>query len=558
VNVVPWPQKGLTLKFSLGSAFVATVLLTGALLGFVLFGNARKFIREEVKERLKASVAIAAIQIDGEAHARLQSMGDEQSAEYARLQKVLRQMKAKVPSIRFLYTFRKMPAGNVVFVVDAEEDPAELSHLGDVYDDVTPELLATFTAPHRVRVDEDFYTDKWGTWISSYAPFFRANGELEGVLGMDMAADDVIAYENRFLTTVVGIIAGVSVLIAFLGWLFARRISQPLVTLADDMNRIERFDLTETPESKSRIREVVEMEKALDNMKKGLRSFRRYVPSELVADLIGMKQEAVLGAQRRELTIFFSDIANFTALCEKLTPDQLISCLDEYFNVMTGSILSERGTVDKFIGDAVMAFWGAPRLLEDHAVLACRAALQCQRNLDALFETWIERGLPPVTTRIGINTGEVLVGNVGFKERLSYTVLGDDVNLASRLESLNKYYGTRIIISEKTYKAVYARFEARLLDRVVVKGKTEGVRVYELVGEKGGLDKDLRATTKAYNDAMDLYLNRKWAEALAIFDGLALRRPDDRPIAIQRARCAEYVATPPPEDWTGVVVLREK
>jgi len=433
-----------------------------------------------------------------------------------------------------------------------------VSHIGDKYKNVTPALHAAFTAPHRVQVEEEFNTDKWGVWVSSFAPVFRKDGELEAVLGMDMSAAKVVAYERHYLLIISFYSLLACAVIVIFALLLSRRISRPLLNLADDMGRIQHFQLDgETPVT-SIVYEVRNMEHALGNMKKGLRSFRKYVPADLVSELIVFKKEADLGVEKRDLSIFFSDISDFTTLCERMSAEELIQHLDVYFEGMAGAIMEHRGTIDKFIGDAIMAFWGVPGLLDNHAVSACLAALQCQRRLDLIFEKWARGGLPPMKTRIGINTGEALVGNVGYKDRFSYTVLGDPVNIASRLEGLNKFYGTRIIIGESTYSMAESRIEARLLDRVVVKGKTEGVRVYELISEKGDVDPDLRNDLRLFNEAMELSSNRKWSEAVRIFEELTARRPADRPARIQRDRCVGHLASPPPEDWTGVVVLTEK
>jgi adenylate cyclase len=225
---------------------------------------------------------------------------------------------------------------------------------------------------------------------------------------------------------------------------------------------------------------------------------------------------------------------------------------------MSSIILKNHGTIDKYIGDAIMAFWGAPHPLDGHAICACRSALECQWYLERINREWAQEGLPLLHTKIGLNTGQVVVGNFGYEERLNYTAMGDNVNLASRLEGLNKFYGTRIIISESTYAQVSAEFEARMLDVVVVKGKTKGIAIYELVAEKETLSSADKEFLDLFNSGMREYLNRRWENALSCFKETSMKKPEDKPSLIFHKRCSEYLLNAPPGDWTGVVVMEEK
>ena len=194
--------------------------------------------------------------------------------------------------------------------------------------------------------------------------------------------------------------------------------------------------------------------------------------------------EVSLGGSRKEITVFFSDIRGFTAISETISPEELVTIINEYFNLMSRVILEYKGTIDKYIGDAIMAFWGAPLTLEDHAYYACLTALEQKRKLLILQKSWEKRQLPHIDIGIGLNSGYAVVGNMGSSYRMEYTCMGDTVNLASRLEGLNKSYGTSIIISENTYEKVKEKVYARELDRIRVKGKMESVTIYELLGLK--------------------------------------------------------------------------
>jgi adenylate cyclase len=350
----------------------------------------------------------------------------------------------------------------------------------------------------------------------------------------------------------------VSITVAVLGLIFSRKISRPLTLLEQDMQKVQRFDLESNVEIKSHVTEIIKMKSAVDNMKNGLRSFKKYVPSELVADLIRLRKEAVLEAEKREITILFSDIADFTSISEKTPPEQLAENLGDYFRGMTQTIMRNHGTVDKFIGDAIMAFWNAPNQVEHHTLMACRSALECQRFLGELETKWRGTGKPSFVTRIGINSGEAIVGNMGYEERMSYTAIGDNVNLASRLEGLNKYYGTKIILGENAYRQVKDLIVARLVDIVAVKGKKEGIRIYDLMAEKDSTEKKLIDLAADCNRAMEYYLNRQWKQAADLLSECKKHDAVAQSVQIIIERCKAYEALPPSEDWSGLIVMREK
>jgi adenylate cyclase len=292
---------------------------------------------------------------------------------------------------------------------------------------------------------------------------------------------------------------------------------------------------------------------ATHDMTRGLRSFGKYVPADLVREILASGGEAELGGQKASLTIFFTDIADFTTISEGLDPEALVDQLGEYFEAMSSALRQQPpGTLDKFIGDSIMAFWGAPAPNPEHAVTACRSALHCQEHLKELQDKWTREGKPLFHQRIGINTGEVIVGNMGSITRLNYTVVGETVNSASRFEGLNKVYGTRIIIGENTRELVKEQFVARPLDLVSVKGSAKGVRIYELMAETSGADEHVREIARFAATALDLYLARRWDEARAWYGKILELDPADRPAGIIYERCRLYLENPPPFDWSGI------
>ena len=283
------------------------------------------------------------------------------------------------------------------------------------------------------------------------------------------------------------------------------------------------------------------------------------MPTELVRTLVSQGVEARPGGHQQTLTVIFTDIAGFTGISEKLG-DRVVPVVAEYLEAVSAAVLYHRGTIDKFIGDGVMAFWGAPVPNERHAVDACAAALECQRLL-ALQRAEAERcgGGTPLRMRIGINTGRMLVGNIGSSERLSYTVIGDPVNVASRLEALGKIYGVDIIIGEDTRIAAGDAIIVRRLDRVSVYGRTGGLAIYELLGMAEGAGAKVSEWVRSYEAGLAAYENRSWSEAIKLLESAtASRGAVDRPSEILLERCRMYLADPPPDDWTPISVRESK
>jgi adenylate cyclase len=287
--------------------------------------------------------------------------------------------------------------------------------------------------------------------------------------------------------------------------------------------------------------------------------FEKYVDASVVDKLIENPELMALGGEERELTILFTDIQGFTTMSEKLTPNELVKLLNELLDDLSMIIFKNRGTIDKYIGDAIMAFWGAPVPDEEHAYHACVAALEMQRELKKLRDRWKKQGRPEIRMRVGINTGKVIVGNMGSKVKFNYTVVGDDVNLASRLEGANKQYGTSIMLGESTYKKVKDKVIVRELDLLVVKGKTEPVRVYELIGlVNDSLPDDMKKFIEIYHKALKLYRSKEWDKAIEEFSKAIEINPDDYTSKLYIKRSAHFKKFPPPDDWNGVFVMETK
>lgn len=277
-----------------------------------------------------------------------------------------------------------------------------------------------------------------------------------------------------------------------------------------------------------------------------------------LARLVSERPELLaLGGDKRELTVLFSDIRGFTTISEGLEPEALVDLLNTYLGAMTDLVFASDGTLDKYIGDAIMAFWSAPVAQPDHAARACRTALDMITTLRELGERWKQQGLPELDIGIGLNSGPMVVGNMGSARRLNYTVMGDNVNLGSRLEGLNKKYGTHIIASEFTLQAVADQFVARELDLVRVKGKHLPVRIYEILGTAEARVR-WQGLVDRFDSGLKAYRSQRWDEATATFEAVLRDYAGDKPAQLYLKRCAEMRATPPGADWDGVTVMESK
>jgi len=291
-------------------------------------------------------------------------------------------------------------------------------------------------------------------------------------------------------------------------------------------------------------------------------TFGQYVDPRIVNALLAGKPLTEAG-EKREMTVFFSDIAGFTSVGEQLTPDAIVRLLNHYLSAMSKPIGEHKGIIDKFIGDAIMAFWGPPFTGErEHALLACQAALQQLENLKDVRRaipdvTGLRRGLSKFDVRMGLSTGPVTAGTIGSENAKNYTVIGDTVNLASRLESANKYYGTNIIIAGPTYEAAKDGIEARELDSIRVLGKTEPVEIYQLLGVKGQLPEAAQKLCARYAEGLAEYRGGRWAPARAAFEDCLKMSPEDGPAKTLMHRLQELEAEPP-AGWDGVWNLDEK
>jgi adenylate cyclase len=289
-----------------------------------------------------------------------------------------------------------------------------------------------------------------------------------------------ITNSGRFVL-LIGLIALIAQF--FVIYAMSVRIARPLEQLARQVDDIEQFKVLEdVPLTHSLFTEIDRLSTSIDCMRKAIGAFSAFVPIDLVRELLKPGKKLELGGRSRFLTIMFCDLESFTSLSESMPSQQLLLHVSKYLQIATHHINEEMGTVDKFTGDGVMAFWGAPNAIEDHAFRACAAAVKIQEQMDEINKEWESKGFPPLKVRIGIHSDVVLVGNIGSLERMSYTVMGDGVNIAARLEGINKERGTRICVSKTVVRDAGERLKLRALDAVTVRGRKSTIEVYELLG----------------------------------------------------------------------------
>ncbi|MGH6934456.1 MAG: adenylate/guanylate cyclase domain-containing protein [Dongiaceae bacterium] len=372
--------------------------------------------------------------------------------------------------------------------------------------------------------------------------------------------NDFLASIEDSLEDLIFILVGLTVLLAGIAVLVTNRlVAQPLTRIAGQLKHIENFRLDRVQRVVSRLTELDGLSQALVQMSRGLASFQKYMSTELVRTLVSQGIEAKPGGTQEVLTVSFSDLAGFTSLSERLG-EGVVPVLTEFLESATAAVAVHHGEIDKFIGDAVMAFWGAPIANPNHARDACAAALECARRMaERRIKTGNGADEIVLQVRTGINTGRMLVGNIGSSERLSYTVIGDPVNIASRLEPLNKQYGTNIIIGQDTREAAGDAIITRMLDWVAVYGRVEGIGIHELLAMAGEGGDAALDWANEFEAGLEAYKSRRWSDAIRHFEATITARGGlDRPSELFIERSRALLANPPGADWSHLSVQMEK
>ena len=352
-------------------------------------------------------------------------------------------------------------------------------------------------------------------------------------------------------------IAAISCIIAaIMALVLSRKYTEPIHGLVQQAQSLRHLDVGQQKKPKTTIQEIHHLTEANERMRIALDAFSRYIPIDIVRQLLERGEAAKIGGKTLDVTILFTDIEGFTSISEKMPPMELALHLEEYFNFMLEELRLENATVDKFIGDSIMAFWGAPAVNTKHATSAVRAVWNCTQKLNKFNNKWKDSGKPEFVTRFGISSGEAVVGNVGASSRLNYTVLGDNVNMASRIEGLNKYYGTKVLATSAVVSETKNVFMFRHVDRVAVKGKAQVEEIFEMLGPSDHVPEDIRLFRAGYEEALNLYFNQDFSRAMKCLDDLNPIFHEERSVQRLKESCNRFIKTAPGKDWKGVHIFK--
>jgi len=469
------------LRFALSTSTIFILALVSVVYFFLLIFAIEDIAKSSLKRSLHTSVNVCSSILDPDEIDSLTKYEQEQSEIFINYRKQIVSIKNQIENIKFVYIVRQTGT-NITYIMDCGDDVSEQAKLGEVYDDAGDGLKELFkNLKDEIHFESDYYTDKWGTFLSAYKPVFK-NGKLIYAVCSDIKSVDVDyyirVYKIKFTFVFIGMF---SVILPIVFWV-TNAIRKPLYKVRDEILKLKDLDVNEHIDFKSNITEVNDMIEATDKVKTGLRSFAKYVPDKVVKQLITQGKDAKIGGEKEYVTILFSDIEGFTSISENNDVHEVVTSLNEYFDIYVKCLEESGATVDKFIGDAVMAFWNAPNKVENHEFVSVKTAMEIVKEIDNLNQKWKSEGKKFIfKTRIGINSGEVIVGNIGSTNRINYTVTGDPVNLASRLESANKQYNTKILVSESIYNKTNNLIDYYYIDTVKVKGKEVYVKVYQPV-----------------------------------------------------------------------------
>jgi adenylate cyclase len=343
----------------------------------------------------------------------------------------------------------------------------------------------------------------------------------------------------------------------------ARSISRPLAQLSKEAELIRSFQLEDPIKMHSRVHEVNTLIRSMSGMKGTIREISKFVPKALVKDILESESKVAVGGETRRVSILFTDVKDFTPIAEGMSPDGLMAHMSEYFEELASLIIRSNGTVDKFIGDAIFSFWNAPLAVTRHEHVACMVALECRAASRRLNARWVDKGLPAWHTRFGIHVGGAVLGNVGSSDRIDYTAVGDNVNIAARLEGLNKFYGSSILTSGQIADVCSDEFLFRRVDRSQPKGVGVPLDIFELLGTMDGPDEfrvtpALRKLVEDWDHVYEVYASQDWVRAIDAIEAFADEYPEDVLAGIYLDRVAGFLLEPPASNWDGIIRFSKK
>lgn len=472
---------------------LAMSITTNGIALLFIYSKFKGILFEQVRSQVLSIAATTSSLINGDIHKDIKGPQDESSRAYVELQNLLRRSRDANRRddvyIKYMYTLTQSSKDDriIKFGVDAEENPKDKSTAGEIY-------RGEFGNPFKIdayQVDPHFIQDQWGIWLSANAPIKDSSGKVIAALGVDMAAKEVVKKVNDVFIIILSVFASAVVITLVVAFFISKQASKPLYALKKTLDEIGKGNLDAQIEIKTKD-EFGTVALAVQSMTKGLQererlkfALSRYVSQPMLDSVIMSGNMPSLKGERRRITVLFSDIRGFSSMSEGMPPEQVVELLNEYFERMIEIIFRNHGTLDKFLGDGIMAIFGAPFDDPNHEEHAVRAALEMQQELQNLCQKWQTEGRHPIRAGIGINSGIAIVGNIGSSRRMEYTVIGDTVNLAANLEPVTKDLGVDILISEYTLNAVRGIFKVKHMGAVHVKGRHEPINTYTVEGAMG-------------------------------------------------------------------------
>lgn len=471
-------------------SLVATAIISTALALTIYLTQARYSLFREIQSKVIAIASTTSAAINGDQLRALHAMPDENSPAYILIRDNLRKVRnANRRSdiyVRYLYTSTLDPKNpeKVIFGVDAEEDPARVSHIGDD----NPGAAIDHLQDHLEEkyANDEMTTDPWGTWLTGYAPIYDSQGKYVGSIGVDINARVVSQFLNQlFFFTLPALILSLTAALILASFL-ANRASKALVSLILAAQEYEKGNLDyrvlpcQEIEFNMVATEINLMAEGLQEKERIKSGFARYVSQHVLEKILKETKSTSFQGEKRKITVFFSAIRNFAKITETAPPEELVSVLNEYFNLMLGIVFKRNGMFDKFTQEGLMLEFGIPLPDPDQERNAVLTAIEMQRSLEPVRNQWKLKGKPTIEMTVGIHTGDAIVGNIGSAERMEFTAIGDTVNVAARLESIATEKNFGILVSESTFKALNNEFPSQDLGPVALRGKDEQIHVYAI------------------------------------------------------------------------------
>jgi len=495
--------------------------------------NYRNTVTEVTNNHLTSAALALAQLVTAEELDLFHTVEDVQKPEYEEIRERLIKF-AEEHKVLYAYYWRDYGDGNLQYIIDSDTDPETQVGL-ESYENIADEAERKALAGKVSVTDLGAYTIGWEGLLTAYAPVYDQEGVLRCVAGVDISDEFILIQRQdaRKMTLFQLIIVPVSVIFSIINMLLYRR----------------------------KAKQIEEAHIKLQYFNNNLRrAFSTYLSEDVVEEIVTDPTRLQLGGVKRHMTAIFTDVQSFTGIAEQLSPENLVDLLNYYLSTMSDVILEQKGTIDKYEGDAIIAFFGAPLELPDHAIRACATAVVMKRLESDVNKYVMENGISPspLLTRIGINSGDMVVGNMGTQKKMNYTIISNAVNLAARLEGVNKQYGTWILATENTVKETEGKFLTRRLDRIRVVGINEPVQIYEIVETMEQAPDALREKIELFHKSLDFFEGRRWNDAGKGFLQILSKFPDDGPSSLYLKRCKQFINHQPLPDWDGVFNITEK